>query len=58
MLKTCRLPVLIHSFDPGGSDVLKKEIADGKILVDNRFETDEILMLRMLLDSGRMSLGS
>jgi hypothetical protein len=41
MLKTARLPVLIHSFDPGGTDVLKKEITEGKILVDNRFEQDD-----------------
>lgn len=41
MLKTCRMPLLIHSFDPGGTDVLQKEIKEGKILVDNRFERDD-----------------
>lgn len=41
MLKTCRLPILIHSFDPGGTDVLKDEIEAGKVLVDKRFETDD-----------------
>lgn len=41
MLKTARLPILIHSFDPGGSDVLRDEIIAGKVLVDNRFEEDD-----------------
>lgn len=41
LLKTCRLPVVIHSFDPGGCDVLRKEIEEGKVLVDTRFEKDD-----------------
>jgi hypothetical protein len=43
ILKTVRMPCLIHSFDPGGADVLKDEIASGKILVDNRFENEDPL---------------
>jgi len=41
MLKTCRMPVLIHSFDPGGTTVLRDEIKAGKVLVDNSFEEDD-----------------
>lgn len=41
MLKTCRKPVLIHSFDPGGADVLRDEIEKGEIIVDSRFENED-----------------
>lgn len=39
---TCRFPVLIHSFDPGGTktNILRPYIADGRILIDSRFEND------------------
>ena len=38
---TCPSPVLIHSFDPGGTKGLKAEIEAGKIFVDTRFEHDD-----------------
>ena len=42
LLKTCRLPVLVHSFDPGGSTTIRDEVAAGKIIVDNRYEVDNV----------------
>ena len=39
-LRTARAPVLVHSFDPGGSSVLEKEIKNGRIIVDTRFEIE------------------
>ncbi len=41
LLSTCRLPVLVHSFDPGGTTTIRDEIAAGKIIADNRFEGDD-----------------
>jgi hypothetical protein len=41
ILKTCRLPVLVHSFDPGGTKTIRDEIAAGKIIADTRFETED-----------------
>jgi hypothetical protein len=41
MLRTCRMPLLVHSFDPGGTEVLEKEIREGKVIVDNRFESED-----------------
>ena len=32
LLKTCRLPVLGHFFDPGGEITLRKEIEEGKVI--------------------------
>lgn len=42
MAATCVLPVLIHSFDPGGTKTrsLQPSIERGDILVDDRFEVD------------------
>lgn len=40
LLKTARLPVLIDSFDPGGTITLKEEIEQGIILADTRWERD------------------
>ena len=40
ILKTCPKPILVHSFDPGGTDVLKDMIKSGDCLVDNSFEKD------------------
>lgn len=35
-------PVLIHSFDPGGTDSIDPEyLKDGRIIVDDRFETTD-----------------
>lgn len=42
MLKTARKPILIHSFDPGGTKHLKQGIEEGWIVVDTRFETDRM----------------
>jgi len=41
LVKTCPKPVLIHSFDPGGTDVLKAMIASGEVLADTRFEAED-----------------
>lgn len=35
ILKTCRKPVLLHTFDPGGEKTLRDEIAKGEILVES-----------------------
>ncbi len=40
-LRTCRKPVLVHSFDPGGTTTLRDEVAKGEVYVDNRFEVDD-----------------
>ena len=44
LLTTCRKPVLLHSFDPGGSltRALQPDIKKGNIVVDNRFEEDSV----------------
>lgn len=39
-LRTARKPVLIHSFDPGGTESVSDEINKGTILADTRFEGD------------------
>ncbi len=41
LLKTCRLPVLVHSFDPGGTKTIRDEIKAGKIAADTRFEIED-----------------
>lgn len=41
LLRTAVKPVLIDSFDPGGTKVLKKEIERGEVVVDNRFEKED-----------------
>jgi len=41
LVKTCVKPVLIHSFDPGGTDVLKARIASGEILANTSFEKED-----------------
>lgn len=40
-LRTAPKPVLIHSFDPGGSKSLRHEVKKGTVIVDSSFETDE-----------------
>ena len=40
LLGTCRKPVLIHSFDPGGTTVLRDQIEEGSVIVDDRFEAE------------------
>ena len=39
--RTCRKPVLIHSFDPGGTKTVRDEVEKGTIYVDNRFEVED-----------------
>lgn len=41
MLKTCPAPVFIDSFDPGGSKTLAKDIREGRVLADTRWEREE-----------------
>ena len=50
LIRTCRTPILVHSFDPDGTRALegtvpwcnyKANIDNGKILVDNRFEIED-----------------
>lgn len=41
LARTCRLPVHIDSFDPGGSKTVRDEIASGIILADTRFEVED-----------------
>ena len=40
-LRTARGPVLIHSFDPGGSKGLKEDVEKGRVIVDSRFEEED-----------------
>lgn len=41
-VETARGPVLLHSFDPGGSDSIDRKLLDsGKVLVDRRFEVED-----------------
>lgn len=42
LLKTCPKPLLIDSFDPGGTEPLSKEIAEGLIFADTQYESDDI----------------
>ena len=41
LLRDCPKPVLVHSFDPGGTDVLKDLIITGEVLVDTSFEQED-----------------
>ncbi len=44
LAKTCPGPVLLHSFDPGGAQVVPQKLIDsGKVIVDNSFEDDNLL---------------
>lgn len=40
LIKTCRLPVHIDSFDPGGTKTVRDEIEKGMILADTRYEIE------------------
>ena len=40
LVETARKPVLIHSFDPGGTKGMKKAIERGDVIVDTRFEKE------------------
>jgi hypothetical protein len=39
--RTCRKPVLVHSFDPGGTTSLIDDIKKGDVFADNRFEQED-----------------
>lgn len=41
LLSTCRKPVVVDSFDKGGSKSLRKWIKEGSILVDTRWEAED-----------------
>lgn len=41
LLKTCRLPVHVDSFDPGGTKTIRDDIAGGKVLADVRYEVED-----------------
>lgn len=41
VIDTCPGPVLVHSFDPGGSKPLREGMESGRILVDSSFEQDD-----------------
>lgn len=41
LAETCRQPILVHSFDPNGSMVLRDGIEAGYIIADNRFEVED-----------------
>lgn len=43
LLDTCRKPVLVHSFDPGGTKTIRTAISKGSIIVDTRFEQENKL---------------
>lgn len=40
-LRTCRKPVLIDSFDPGGSKGLRDYVEKGEIIIDSRWEAED-----------------
>lgn len=39
-LRTARLPLLVHSFDPGGTKILAPLVAEGKAVVDTLYENE------------------
>lgn len=39
--RTCRKPVLIHSFDAGGTKTVRDEIEAGTIMADTRYEVED-----------------
>lgn len=41
LLRTARKPVLVHSFDPGGTKTIRDEVAKGSIVVDARYEVED-----------------
>lgn len=41
LFRTCRRPVFIHSFDPGGTKTVKDCIDEGWMFVDTRFEGED-----------------
>lgn len=49
IIRTCPGPILVHSFDPGGTIVLEDDIKSGKTIVDTRFEVDDPLAPKAFL---------
>lgn len=43
LLRTCRRPIHIDSFDPGGTKCLRNEIEKGYIIADTRWESEDPL---------------
>ena len=41
LLRTCPKPILVHSFDPSGTLVLRDLIEKGEIIADTRFERED-----------------
>lgn len=41
LLRTCRKPIHIDSFDPGGTKCLRDEITKGEIVADTQWEADD-----------------
>jgi len=41
LLRTCRKPVLVHSFDPGGTKTIRDEIQKGTVIADTRYEVED-----------------
>jgi len=41
LAKTCRRPILLHSFDPGGTKTIRKEIDEGWIIADTQYEHED-----------------
>lgn len=41
LLRTCRAPILVDSFDPGGSKTNSTMITEGKMFVDTRWERED-----------------
>lgn len=41
LLTTCRLPVFIDSFDPGGTKTIRDAIARGEVVADTRWENED-----------------
>lgn len=39
LISTCRKPILLHSFDPGGTLSIRKHIESGDIIADTRWES-------------------
>ena len=42
LISTFPAPILVHSFDPSGSIVLKDAIKTGRVIVDARYEQDDL----------------
>jgi len=49
LFRTCRLPIHVDSFDPGGTKCLRDEIAKGEIIVDSRYESEDPMKPSMFL---------